>query len=91
MSLRLFPYLRLPRIDSRYHKNVRSLLSGEALEDDLGLAVDAQVVDRLGVRRAGGAVATAGVAQRRARGGSRNGLHCCEGGGRKKRGEVQGE
>lgn len=63
-------------------QNIRSLLSGEALEDDLGLGVNAQVLDGLGVGRAGRAVATAGsVAQRRrARGGSGDGLHGCEGG-----------
>lgn len=35
---------------------VRSLLAGEALEEDLGVAVDAQVVDRLGVGGRRGAV-----------------------------------
>lgn len=72
-----------------FKRDVRSLLSGEALEDDLGLAVDAQVLDRLGVRRAGRAVVTAGsVAQRRARGGSGDGLHGC-GKRRKRRGEER--
>lgn len=53
----------------------RSLLSGESLENDLGVAVDAQVVDGLGVgRRAVGAAGDA--AQRRgASGGSGDGLH----------------
>lgn len=72
-------------------KNIRSLLSSEALEDHLGLAVNAQVLDGLGVGRAGRAVATAGsVAQRRrARGGSGNGLHDCEGGEEKGKGEER--
>lgn len=71
---------------SRCRTNIRSLLSSETLEDDLGLAVNAQVLDGLGIGRAGRAVATAGsVAQRRrARGGSGNGLHGCERGGKKK-------
>lgn len=56
-------------------KNSRSLLSSETLEDDLGIAVDAQVVDGLRVgRRAVGAAGDA--AQRRgASGGSGDGLH----------------
>ena len=34
---------------SKFHS--RSLLSGEALEQDLGVAVDAQVLNRLGILR----------------------------------------
>lgn len=33
--------------------NVRSLLASEALVDDLGVAIDAQVIDSLGVGRVG--------------------------------------
>lgn len=95
VSMSLAPPTRdgSPARQPLFKRDVRSLLSGEALEDDLGLAVDAQVLDRLGVRRAGRAVVTAGsVAQRRARGGSGDGLHGC--GKRKKkkrRGEVSKE
>lgn len=67
----------------------RSLLSGESLVDDLGVAVDAQVVDGLGVlrRRVG---AAANVLQRRSASGSSDGLHdgvfgCGKKGGRRKR------
>lgn len=40
--------------------DLRSLLSGEALEEDLCFRVDAEVVDGLGVRRRGGAVGALG-------------------------------
>ena len=40
--------------------NVRSLLAGEALEDDLGVAVDTEVLDGSGIGgRRGGAVCAA--------------------------------
>lgn len=54
--------------------NSRSLLSGEALVDDLGVGVDAQVVDGLSIlrRRIGSA---ANVLQRRGASGSGEGLH----------------
>lgn len=67
--------------DTGAGQDVRSLLAGEALEDDLGVAIDAQVVDGLRVRGAGRAVgATGDVAQRRRRHGvPGNGLHdVCE-------------
>lgn len=45
-------------------RNVRSLLASEALEDDLGVAVDAQVLDGLGVGGGGRAVGATGLSQR---------------------------
>lgn len=58
--------------------HIRSLLSGETLEDDLGVGVDLQVLDRLGVRAGLGAVCPLGeLAQDGARGPqlSGKGLH----------------
>lgn len=58
------------------HCNLRSLLAGEALEQHLGVAVDAQVFDRVGVGRGAGRIRVAGgcFPQRRAQGSS-YGLH----------------
>lgn len=58
-------------------ENSRSLLSGETLVDDLGVGVDAQVVNGRGVGRSGRAVrATGHLAQgRRAQNRSRSSLH----------------
>ena len=55
--------------------NVRPLLPGEALVDDLGVGVDAQVVDGGGVLRAARAVAPGLAEDLGGRPSSRKGLH----------------
>lgn len=53
----------------------RSLLSGKALEQDLGVAVDAEVLDRLRILRGAGRILPGGgLGERRAHGLS-DGLH----------------
>lgn len=39
-----------------FHSHSRSLLSSEALEQDLGVAVDAKVLNRLGILRGSGRI-----------------------------------
>lgn len=75
-------YVAGNRFGPNWH--VRSLLSGEALEDDLGVAVDAQVLNGLGVRGRRAAVGAVGdVAERsRAHRSPGNGLHDETGGER---------
>lgn len=54
----------------------RSLLAGEALEQDFGVAVDAQVLDGLCILRRAGRIVPAGrLGERRAQRKAEGGLH----------------
>lgn len=58
----------------------RSLLSGKALVDDLGVAVDAKVLNSRSVRRGRGGIALSSHSSLQSRSGtSRESLHLCRG------------
>jgi hypothetical protein len=65
---------------ARYRHNIRSLLSGETLEDNLGVSIDAQVIHSLGVDRAPLAVSSSlhssGILKGR-EGATAESLHSC--------------